>query len=197
MNYGDNAYIEYFPNGMFQTRPDTGRGRQQQIFQVWIRPLRSNNDAHFATRTAVFKLDKLIAEGMMESDFEATRQFLSKSVSLMTDGQSRQLGYAMDSQYYGIDDFASYVRDALNDLTLADVNRVIRENLDTDNIQYVFVTRDAEDLRQRLVGDLVSPMVYEATMSEELIEEDRHIEGLGLGFDAGDVRIVSSENVFN
>ena len=103
----------------------------------------------------------------------------------------------MDSQYYEIDDFASYVRDELNDLTLADVNRVIRENLDTDNMQYVFVTRDAEGLRQRLVGDLVSPMVYEATMSEELIEEDRHIEELGRAFDDRDVRIVSSENVFN
>lgn len=32
MNYGDYAYIEYFPNGMFQTRPETGLGRQQQIF---------------------------------------------------------------------------------------------------------------------------------------------------------------------
>lgn len=134
---------------------------------------------------------------MTESDFEATRQFLSKSASLMTDEQSRQLGYALDSQYYEIDDFASYVRDELNDLTLADVNRVIRENLDTDNMQYVFVTRDAEGLRQRLVGDLVSPMVYEATMSEELIEEDRHIEELGRAFDDRDVRIVSSENVFN
>jgi zinc protease len=197
MNYGDYAYIEYFPNGMFQTRPDTGLGRQQQIFQVWIRPLRSNNDAHFATRTAVLELDKLIAKGMTESDFEATWQFLSRSVSLMTDGQSRQLGYAMESQYYEIEDFASYVRDELNDLTLADINRVIRENLDTDNMQYVFVTRDAKGLRQRLVGDLVSRIVYEATMSEELIEEDWHIEALGLGFDARDVRIVSYESIFN
>jgi zinc protease len=175
MNYGDYAYIEYFPNGMFQSRPDTGLGRQQQIFQVWIRPLRNNNDAHFATRTAVFELDKLIEEGMSESDFEATRQFLSKFVSLVTDGQSRQLGYAMDSQYYATADFADYVRDGLNDLTLADVNRVIRENLHSENMQYVFVTRDAGDLSRRLINNQASPLVYDAEKPAALIEEDRLI----------------------
>jgi len=197
MNYGDYAYVEYFPNGMFQFHPDTGRGRQQQIFQVWIRPLRSNNDAHFATRTAVFELGKLIEEGITESDFEATRQYLSKFVSLITDGQARQLGYAMDSQYYEIDEFANYVRDGLNKLTLADVNRVIRENLNTDNVQYVFVTRDAEDLKRRLVGNEVSPMVYEAEKPAALIREDRQIEAIGLGFDVADVSVVLSEDVFN
>ena len=197
MNYGDYAYVEYFPNGMFQFQPDTNLGRQQQIFQVWIRPLRSNNDAHFATRTAVYELDKFVEEGMSESDFEATRQYLSKFVSLITDGQSRQLGYAMDSQYYEIADFANYVRGGLQDLTLADVNRVIRENLSTENMQYVFVTRDAADLRQRLVNDQVSPLDYAAEKPAELIEEDKQIEGFGLGFDAEDVSVISSAEVFD
>src|SRR5690606_37937884 len=115
------------------TQPDTNLGRQQQIFQVWIRPLRSNNDAHFATRVATYELRKLIEGGMSETDFEETRSFLTKFVSLLTDGQSRQLGYAMDSRYYGIDaSFADYVREGLSRLTLEDVNRVIRENLRTD-----------------------------------------------------------------
>ena len=118
---------------------------QQQIFQVWIRPLRDNKDAHFATRAAVYEMDKLITDGMSESDFEATRAYLSKFVSLLTDGQSRNLGYALDSQYYGIQAFPDYVREALSDLTLADVNRVIRDNLRTEDMQFVFVTRDAED----------------------------------------------------
>jgi zinc protease len=197
MNYGDYAYIEYFPDGMFRFHPATNLGRQQQIFQVWIRPLRSNNDAHFATRAAVFELEKLIEEGMSESDFEATRQYLTRFVSLITDGQSRQLGYAMDSQYYEIDRFANYVRDGLADLTLADVNRVIRENLVTDDMQYVFVTRDAADLRQRLVSDRASPMVYEAEKPAELLAEDREIEALSLDFDDEDVRIISSAEVFD
>jgi zinc protease len=197
MNYGDYAYIEYFPRGMFQFHPDTNLGRQQQIFQVWIRPVRSNNDAHFATRVAMFELEKLINEGMSESDFEATRSFLSKFVSLLTDGQSRQLGYAMDSQYYQTDEFANYIRGELNKLTLDDVNRIIRENLNTENIQYVFISRDAEDLRSRLVADQASPMTYDADLPAEVLEEDKLIDNLPLGFSADKVSVVSADEVFN
>jgi zinc protease len=197
MNYGDYAYIEYFPRGMFQFHPDTNLGRQQQIFQVWIRPVRSNNDAHFATRVAMFELEKLINEGMTESDFEATRAFLGKFVSLLTDGQSRQLGYAMDSQYYQTDEFSNYVRDALNGLTLDDVNRVIRENLVTENMQYVFITRDAEDLQQRLVSEQASPMTYDADLPQDVLDEDKLIDGIPLGFSADKVSIVPVEEVFN
>lgn len=197
MNYGDYAYIEYFPQGMFQFHPDTNLGRQQQIFQVWIRPVRSNNDAQFATRVATYELEKLINEGMSESDFETTRAYLSKFVSLLTDGQSRQLGYAMDSQYYQTDEFSSYVRDALNALTLDDVNRVIRENLDTENMQYVFIAKDAEDLRQRLVSDQASPMTYDAELPQEVLDEDKLIDSLPLGFSADTIRIVPGEEVFD
>jgi zinc protease len=196
MNYGDYAYIEYFPRGMFQFHPDTNLGRQQQIFQVWIRPLRNNNDALFATRAAMFELKKLIDNGLSESDFEATRSYLAKYVSLLTDGQSRQLGYKLDNQYYGTDDFAGYVRDGLGKLTLADVNRVIRENLNTDNVEYVFVTRDAKDLRDRLSKDSPSPVTYTAEKPAELLQEDKVIEKLKLGFKANDVRIIGADAVF-
>ena len=194
MNYGDYAYIEYFPRGMFQFHPDTNLGRQQQIFQAWIRPVRSNNDAHFATRVAMYELENLINEGMSESDFEATRAFLSKFVSLLTDGQSRQLGYEMDSQYYQIDDFANYVREGLANLTLDDVNRVIRENLDMENMQYVFITRDGEDLRQRLMSDQQSPMAYDADLPQEVLDEDKLIDNIAIGFDS--VTVIPAEEVF-
>jgi len=182
---------------MFQMRPDTNLGRQQQIFQVWIRPLRTNNDAHFATRTAIHELENLIGEGMTETDFEDTRTFLSKFASLMMDGQSRQLGYAMDSQYYEIEDFAEYVRQGLDELTLADVNRVIRENLRTDGVQYVFITRDAEDLRQRLANNQPSPMTYDADQPAELLEEDKVINTVSLNVAEDAIKVISAEKVFN
>jgi zinc protease len=194
MNYGNYAYIEYFPSGMFQFHPDTNLGRQQQIFQVWIRPVRGNNDAHFATRVAMYEIEKLVEEGMTESDFEATRAFLSKFVSLLTDGQSRQLGYSIDSQYYGIDDFATYVRDGLAELTLDDVNRVIRENLDMTNMQYVFITRDGEELRQRLLTDQQSPMTYDADLPQEVLDEDKLIDNIPIGFDS--VTVIPADEVF-
>ncbi|MEX2126329.1 MAG: pitrilysin family protein [Woeseia sp.] len=196
MNYGDYAYIEYFPNGMFQFHPDTNLARQQQIFQIWIRPVRNNNDAHFATRTAIFELRKLVDEGMTESDFEATRSFLSKFVSLLTDGQSRQLGYEIDSQYYETGKFSEYVRDGLAKLALEDVNRVIRENLAAGSMQYIFVTGDAADLRQRLLDDAPSPISYDSAKPEELLQEDKEIAILPLEFDKAAVHVVPSDQVF-
>ncbi len=74
---------------------------------------------------------------------------------------------------------------------------MIRENLSTDDVQYVFVTRDAADLRNRLVDDRASPLAYDAEMPAELLEEDAEISGLSLGFDADDVSIVPAEAVFD
>jgi zinc protease len=197
MNYGNYAYIEYFPDGMYEMRPGTNLARQQQIFQVWIRPLRDNNDAHFATRAAVYEMNKLIEAGMSETDFEATRAYLTKFVSLLTDGQSRHLGYAIDSEYYGIPAFPDYVREALSELTLADVNRVIRETLRTDDMQFVFVTRDAGDLAARLSGDAASPMRYDAEQPAALLAEDLDIGAVSLGVDPERITIVPAADVFH
>jgi zinc protease len=115
LNYGDYAYIEYFRRGVFQFHPDVNLDRQQQIFQIWIRPVEPKNGL-FTLRAALSK-----------DDFEATRQFLSKYVNVLTKAQDEQLGYALDSKFYGIGNFNEYVRGALAKLTLEDVNRVIKK----------------------------------------------------------------------
>jgi len=196
MNYGDYAYIEYFPRGMFQFQPDTNLGRQQQIFQVWIRPLRDNNDALFATRTALWEMDRLIEQGMSETDFEATRDFLEKYVALLAKNQSRQLGYALDSRYYGIGEFSDYVRRGLAELTLADVNRVIRDHLTTEDVQFVFISADAAGLAEAIAADAPSPMSYNSEKPEALLAEDALIETLPLGIGAQDIRIIDAGEVF-
>ena len=196
MNYGDYAYIEYFPRGMFQFQPDANLGRRQQIFQVWLRPLRDNNDALFATRTALWEMDRLIEQGMSETDFEATREFLGKYVALLARNQSRRLGYALDSRYYGIDEFSDYVRRGLSELTLDDVNRVIREHLATGDVQFVFVSADAAGLAEAIAADTPSPMTYNSEKPEELLAEDEQIEALPLGMGAEDIRIIDVSEVF-
>jgi zinc protease len=115
---------------------------------------------------------------------------------LLTDGQSRQLGYAIDSQYYGTADFVDYVHQSLGRMTLADVNRVIRENLRTDNMHYVFISKDAEDLRRRLTGNQASPLTYDAEQPEALLEEDRTIQSLPIIFDVDVVTFVPAEAGF-
>ena len=196
MNYGDYAYIEYFPRGMFQTKPDANLGRSEQIFQVWLRPLRSNNDAHFATRTALFELDKLIKNGMTEADFEATRNFLINFVPQMVASQNRQLGYALDSEFYNTDSFVNYVTSKLKTLTVDDVNRVIKDNLQTENIHYVFVTGDGEDMQKRLATMQTSPMVYNTDKPAELVAEDKVIADYKLAIPAKNIEVVKVDKVF-
>ncbi|MEK0159479.1 pitrilysin family protein [Pseudoalteromonas piscicida] len=196
MNYGDYAYIEYFPRGMFQTKPDANLGRSEQIFQVWLRPLRSNNDAHFATRTALFELDKLIKEGMSKADFEATRNFLINFVPQMVASQDRQLGYALDSQFYDTEEFVAYVTKQLESLSVEDINRVIKENLQTNDIHYVFITGDAKDMAQRLSAEQSSPMTYNTKKPDVLLAEDAEIATYPLNIPSKNIKTLDVEKVF-
>ena len=196
MNYGDYAYIEYFPRGMFQTKPDANLGRSSQIFQVWLRPLRSNNDAHFATRAALYELDQLIAKGMTEKDFEATRNFLLNYAPQLVASQDKQLGYALDSKFYQTDDFVNYVRKQLKQLTLADVNRVIKDNLQTDDVHYVFISGDADDMKKRLLSEQTSPLKYNSDKPAELLATDKIIQDYKLTIPAAQLKTVAIEDVF-
>ena len=195
MNYGDYAYIEYFPRGMYQMYPDPNLGRQQQIFQVWIRPVRPEQ-AHFALRAAVYELNNLVVNGMTQEDFEATRNYLTKFVNLLVNNQDRQLAYALDSRYYGIGDFVTTMRTRLEQLTLRDVNNAIEKYLQTQNIKFVFVTKDAVNLKNSLVTNASSPMSYDAEKSEALLKEDEIIQDYFLKFTGDKVQIVDLEEVF-
>ena len=196
MNYGDYAYIEYFPRGSSQTKPDANLGRSSQIFQVWLRPLRSNNDAHFATRAALFELDKLISNGMSEKDFAATRNFLTNYVPQMVASQDKQLGYALDSKFYDTPDFVNYVRQQLASLTVADVNRVIKQNLQTDNIHYVFVSGDAKDMKKRLLTEQQSVLKYNSEKPAKLLADDKIIQDYKLNIPAENLEIMPIDSVF-
>jgi len=196
MNYGDYAYIEYFPRGMYQTKPDANLGRSSQIFQIWLRPLRSNNDAHFATRAALYELDNLIENGMSEKDFQATRNYLTNYAPQLVASQDQQLGYALDSEFYQTEEFVKYVRDQFAKLTLTDINRVIKENLQTDNMHYVFISGDGADMKQRLVSEQVSPLKYNSDKPAELLVTDKMIESYKLTLPAKNVEVVDVEKVF-
>jgi zinc protease len=195
LNYGDYAYIEYFPRGMFQFQPDPNLGRQQQIFQIWIRPVEPQN-GHFALRAALYEYDKLVRDGMSQEAFESTREFLSKYVNVLTATQDAQLGYALDSRYFQIADFPSYMREQLAKLTLDDVNRAIRQYLKTDAMRIAIVTKDAAGLRDAIISNKPSPIKYSALMPKEITDEDKIIEAYKINVKPVDVIIVPVEKVF-
>lgn len=195
LNYGDYAYIEYFPRGMFQFQPDANLGRKLQIFQIWIRPVEPQN-GHFVLRAALYEYDKLVREGMSPEAFESTREFLSKYVNVLTATQDDQLGYALDSRYYGIKDFPAYMREQLAKLTLADVNRVIKQYLKSDAMRIAIVTKDAAGLRDAIVNNKPSPITYNAPKPKEITDEDKAIENYKIVVKPADVMIVAADKVF-
>jgi zinc protease len=196
MNYGDYAYIEAFPRGMFQFFPDPNIPRRAQIFEVWIRPVVPVN-APMALRIGISELDKLIRDGMSKEDFESTRDYLMKNVFVMTATQNQQLGYALDSRWYGIGEFTGYMRDALKKLTLEDVNTAIRKHLSATDLSVVIITKDGKGLKDKLASDEASTIKYDAEKPAALLEEDKVIGSRKLGIKAENIRIIPVDEVFS
>ncbi len=195
LNYGDYAYIEYFPRGMFQFEPDPNLGRRQQIFQIWIRPVEPQN-ANFALRAALYEYDKLVRDGLDQKTFEETRDFLTKYVNILTQTKDAELGYALDSRYYGIPNFNQYMKTALSKLTLADVSRVIKTHLTSNKMRVVMITKDAEGLRDAIVGNKPATIAYAAPKPPEILTEDKTIFTYPIKVKASDVTITPVQMVF-
>src|SRR2546428_3678004 len=195
LNYGDYAYVEYFPRGMFQMTPDPNLARQQQIFQIWIRPVEAQNSL-FALRAALYEYDKLVRNGLSREAFETTREFLTQYANILTQTQSARLGYSLDSRYYGIPDYNSYLKDQLAKLTVGDVNAAIRRHLKSDRMRIVLVTKNADSLRDAIVKNTPSPITYNSGKPKEILDEDAIIQSYKMNVKAEDVAVVPVGRIF-
>jgi zinc protease len=195
INYGDYAYIEYFPRGMFLMDPSPNLVRRSQIFQIWIRPVEPPAAA-FTLRLAAYELDKLVKDGIPAEDFERTKEFLSKYVNLLTKTKGAELGYAIDSLVYGIPDYNSYIKNAVAKLTREQVNAAIRRHLRTDRLQIVAVAANAEDLKMRIVGAGPSVIHYNSAKPADILAEDKIVGAWDLGLRPQDVEIVPAAKIF-
>lgn len=195
LNYGDYAYIEYFPRGMFQFEPDPNLARQQQIFQIWIRPVEPAT-AHFALRLTLFELSKFVNEGLSQEAFERTCMFLTKYVNLLTKTKRAELGYAIDSRYYGIPDYTGYIKNSLAKLTLAEVNRAIRKHFRATDLDLVIVAKNCQDFKNRLLSNQPSPMTYNSPKPKDVLDEDKIVEAWKINLKPEAITIVPVERVF-
>jgi zinc protease len=195
LNYGDYAYIEYFPRGMYQMEPSPNLARHYQIFQIWIRPVQPPT-AKFALRLALYELDKLIKDGIPADGFETARAFLTKYANVLTRTQSAQLGFAIDGMAYDRADFAGLLKVLLANLTVADVNRAIRRYLRADRLVIVAVSRNAGELKEQLASDDPSPMTYNSPKPASVTEIDKIVEKWPLHLKADNIKIVPADQVF-
>jgi zinc protease len=196
LNYGDYAYIEYFPRGMFRFEPSPNLVRRSQIFQIWIRPVEPPN-AKFALRLALYELDKLVKEGIPAEDFERTRSFLVKYANVLTRTKSAELGYAIDSMFYSIPNYNQYLKTGLAKLTREQVNAAIRKYLDRpDGRVIVAVSSNGADLKRQLSTGDPSPMKYNSPKPAAILEEDKTVEKWPLGLRGDNIQVVPLDQVF-
>jgi zinc protease len=195
LNYGDYAYIEAFPRGMFETAPEPNVGRRAQLFEIWIRPVAPRN-AQMALRIAVYELRRLVEEGLSEEQFRQTRAYLEKNALVLSARQDDRVGHALDARWFGTPELPAYLAEGLAKLTRDGVNGAIRRHLSGTDLAVVAVTKDARALADALVADGPSAVTYDAEKPPELLEEDRRIGAIQLGVRAEAVRTTRVGEVF-
>jgi zinc protease len=196
LNYGDYTYIEHFPNGGSRTKPPQNACRRQQLFEIWIRPV-PNETRHFALRAALREFTRLVDDGLDEEQFTLTRKFLRNYVLHYAPTTMERLGYALDDRFYHIagshlDNF----RQAMGTVQREQVNAAVKKYLQYRNLHIVFVTKDAQALRESLVSDAPSPIQYATSKPESVTTADQEIARFPLKIRAEDVKIVPVVELF-
>ncbi|HLP14750.1 MAG TPA: pitrilysin family protein [Bacteroidota bacterium] len=215
MNYGDYSYIEWYENGGAYMLPPPGVPRQSNYFSLWIRPVQIAKQlrqqykelsdvklghAHFALRLAIREVDLMINNGISQKDFDATRTFLRSYMKLYVASPADQLGYLLDSKFYGRKDYIKEMNTLLAKLTLADVNNAIKKYWRTDKMFVTIVTdkSEADELARSLKENAVSPMSYsnsvKAGLPKSVLDEDDVVASYKLN--VKNVRIVDSKDTF-
>jgi len=215
MNYGDYSYIEWYENGGGNMVPPSGVPRSSNYFSLWIRPVQIAKQlnvqyeelkdiklghALFALRMAIREVDKLLNEGISQEDFEATRTFLKSYMKLYISTPAEQLGYLIDSKFYGRENYIKEMDELLSKLTREDVNNAVKKYLQVENMYIVIVTGkgETEVLANALKNNEPSPMSYSNLVKENLpadiLEEDEVVANYKLNVNT--VKIVNSENTF-
>lgn len=215
MNYGDYSYVEWYNNGGGAMLPPSGVPRSSNYFALWIRPVQIAKQlkqqykelsdvkighAHFALRLAIREVDLITTKGLSQEDFEATRTFLRSYIKLYVQTPNEQLGYLMDSKFYGRNDFITEVDKELAKLTVKDVNAAVKKYWRTSNMFVTIVTdkSEADELAKSLKENTPSPMAYsnavKSGLPKEVLDEDDIVATYKLN--VKNVTIVDSKDTF-
>ncbi|MCC3158330.1 insulinase family protein [Hymenobacter sp. 15J16-1T3B] len=216
MNYGDYSYIEWYEAGGNNMLPVPGVPRHANYASIWIRPVQiaeglrkqypaelgdlKVGQAPFALRLALREMDGLVKNGMSKEDFELTRTFLRSYTKLYGLTSAKQLGFLLDSKFYGRKDWLQELDGQLAKLTLDDVNKAIKKYWQVQNMYVTIVTDDSEaqPLAEVLKTNTASPMSYAKVVREglpkEILAEDEQVATYKLN--VTNVKVVDTKDTF-
>ncbi|MBI3557766.1 MAG: insulinase family protein [Deltaproteobacteria bacterium] len=197
LNYGTYSYVENFPGGGSRLSEPTQAARTAQAFTVWARPTPPENGC-FLLRQVFRETSNLASEGLTSSEFELTQSHLVGNAPLQASGLERRLGYAIDSQFYGIKgDYLGSLQNRARRARLAHVNELLHRYLHPRNMEIVVVTRDPEEFKKQILSPRCD--IHYASGVEkpgEVLAEDKVIAAYPMGLKPENIQIVTSESVF-
>jgi zinc protease len=196
LNYGDYAYVEHFveqPGGTFER---LNIPRRTQYFSMWIRPVQHQTRL-FALRMTGFELARFVERGIPDdAAFTRVRGFVAGYWKSKSQEPMRRLGYAMDAAIAGQGTDPARLIARIEGLSRDDVNAAIRRHLRADRLSWVVVTEDAAPLVEALRAKTPATMAYTGAVPPFVLEEDKAIGDLDLGFAEGDVLVLPPGALF-
>ena len=171
--------------------------RSIQAFTMWGRPTPQNNGC-FLLKQMMREFDLLSNKGIYPTEFALTKSHLNGYIPLLGTEISRQLGFMIDSAFYGIkNDYLLELQKKNDQLKLKEVNEVIHKNLNYEKPTVVVVTKDADAFLKELKSGNC-PIHYPPGVKKEknILAEDEIISKYPLKFDDASIRTVASKEFF-
>lgn len=193
-NYGDYSYIEKFRESSQDKMPGVRISRSQQCFSIWLRTI-SNENAWFAARYAIYRLNQMAEKGLSEKDFVNWRDFVNYNSRLWAFDPMQRLGFSMDSDFYGTPYFITLIGGRMKTVTNADVTSALGRRSAGRKMKMVFVTGDAETLKARLLGKKDSRPVYRSPLPAEEREVDEQVLKYDTGLCEDDIETVDAKDL--
>ncbi|HKU23164.1 MAG TPA: pitrilysin family protein [Terriglobales bacterium] len=207
-NYGDYSYIEYqYGRPQFLFPPPT-TPREQQYFSIWIRPV-GHQYAHFIMKAMTAELARFARQGMTPKQVAGAKIKARALYLNYAESVSRQLGYRLDDMFYGMRDqgYLEQMLASIDAVTPQQVNAAIQKYLQSQNLDYVIVTSEAqgEKLANDIAGDSnvrpKTPEEYHIAQpvppgKQKMLEQDKEWGAYPLEITMANITVVKAADMF-
>jgi len=156
-------------------------------------------------RAALYELSRTLeGDPFAEDEVQQTKGFLDGYILLFDQTDARKLGYTLDGDFLGTEDFLRKWRSAVREVSAADVNAAWKKWMKPEALECVLVGPGMMDAKRILLSDGETPMHYQkdaqGNVPEKpaaLLEMDRAVNRTSFGARRDeDVVVVPVEKMF-
>jgi zinc protease len=196
LNYGDYAYLEVHREAGGSSLQETGSGRVQNPFHVWVRPVDAANGP-FALKAAVALVEDFAEHGLDPAEFARMQRYLSGRISLWAADPGRRLGWAVEARAMGWPDPIATLPVAIEALSLEKVNEAIATHMQPENLKIVVITGDGASFEGKILEGIVTPLVYPGDgPAPGGFQEAEDLDYAGHELEVLQVNVLSTEELF-